>query len=51
VISRYDNPYEHSSEDTLDKIDLVMVELASRAVRAAVASEAGIRGQTSGAAK
>lgn len=42
VISRYQNPYERSADDTVDKLDLGMVEMVSRAVKLAVVAEAGL---------
>lgn len=42
VISRYENPYEHSPGDTVDKIDLHMLEKVSRGVAAAVTAEATV---------
>lgn len=41
VVSLYDNPYEHSSMDTMDKIDFSQLEQVARGGLAVVLEMAG----------
>ena len=41
VVSRYENPYEHSRGDTVERIDLHVLEKVSRAVGEVLRHEAG----------
>lgn len=41
MVSRYENPHEHSPGDTIDKLDLGMLELFTRGLTKAVAALAG----------
>jgi len=44
VVSLYENPYQHSDEDTIQKIDIGMIETVSQAVREAVYGLATMQG-------
>lgn len=44
MVSRYENPHEHSPADTIDKLDLGMLELFTRGLTNAVEALAGATG-------